>query len=71
MQLRKIERRQDPDIVSVLEEILARARAGEVTGLVLVAQDACGVEYRVVGIRNRWEKIGLLSHAIHKLQDDE
>jgi hypothetical protein len=61
----------DPDLVRVLEEALARARSGELTGVLLLEQLSNNCRYSIVGLRGRFEKLGMLAHAMHKLQDDD
>lgn len=71
MQLKKFERPIDPDVVVFLEETLAKAKTGEVSGVLLVEQDRQGgVAYSVAGVTNRYMVSGLLFHALHKLQSD-
>ena len=45
----------DPDVVKFLEEALERARAGEISGILLLEQDREGMTYTVAGAKNRFE----------------
>lgn len=65
-----LKRPVDPDIVRFLEDELANAKAGKTTGILVLVQDPEGVAYRVVGIKDRFEILGWLSHAMHLLQTD-
>lgn len=61
----------DPDVVHFLEVALTEARAGEITGVLLVKQDRHrGIGYVIAGCKDRLTMQGFLSHAAHKLQDD-
>lgn len=60
----------DPDVVAYLKDMLARAESGDVTGVLVVAQEGEGVTYTIAGIRDRMTVLGYLSHAMHKLQSD-
>lgn len=65
-------RAPDPDLVRMLEATLAQAKAGEATGILLLVQDRDGgVAYKLAGIRDRFLHLGLLSHAMHRLQADD
>ena len=60
-----------PEVVEYLEEQLERARKGDMTGVLMVSQDGNGdVWYTVAGIKDRMTVLGVLSHAMHKLQTD-
>lgn len=64
----------EPDVgmIEHLEELLKRARAGEIMGVLTVAQDTMGAaQYSVQNMRNRFEILGYLSHAMHQLQSDK
>jgi hypothetical protein len=62
----------DPDVVNFLEEALAEARAGAITGVLLVKQDReRGIGYVIAGCKDRLTMLGFLSHAAYKLQDDD
>lgn len=60
----------DPDVIKFLEETLDGARKGDVTGVLLLVQDANGVAYRVAGIKDRFKITGFLYHAMHLLQTE-
>ena len=68
--VRTLEKKPDADVVEFLREILAKAEAGEVRGVLIVAQDSTEVTWRVAGIEDRFRTIGYLTHAIHQLQED-
>lgn len=61
------------EIIEVLEAALSRARSGVSSGILLVEQvEQCSkAKYAIVGFRNRLEKLGVLAHAMHQLQEDE
>lgn len=60
------------EVVEFLEEALARAKLGEVAGILLLEQDSNGgaVSYSTSGIKDRFRTTGFLHHAIFKLQTD-
>lgn len=60
----------DGEVIKKLEAALDRARAGETHGVLLLEQDKAGCKYVCAGLKNRFELIGFLSHAIHQLQAD-
>lgn len=64
--------KQEPDslVVEFLQDALARAKAGETRGVLLVEQDAGGTRYSVSNLDNRMEVIGMLTHAAFKMQTD-
>lgn len=70
MKLAVVAQKQDPDVIVYLEEILARARTGEITGVMIMAQDGKGVAFRHAGLKDRFELLGWLSHTMHNLQTD-
>jgi hypothetical protein len=59
-----------PEVVEYLESALARAKAGEVNAILLVARDPDGVTYATAGIDDRWTVLGWLQYASHKLMVD-
>jgi hypothetical protein len=61
-------KRAVPEVVEYLEAALVRARAGEVTGVLILTQDAEGLAYSVAGISNRYTVSGWLMYAIFQLQ---
>lgn len=70
MSLRKLERLPDPNVVEYLQEVLDKARAGEVNGVLIVSQGPAGISYSVAGIKDRLVIGGWLFHALYKLQSD-
>ena len=59
------------DVVKFLEQALADAQSGELTGIVLLDQMRNGkVGYATAGIADRYKVSGYLFHALHKLQTD-
>ena len=68
--LKKISSPPKPELVEFVEGLLERARSGELVGVLVLEQDRDGVSYTFSGITKRWEKLGLLSHAMHQLQQD-
>lgn len=69
--VRALSRPVDPDVVRFIEQVLERAKAGEISGVLMLSQDTEGVAYGIAGIKDRFTVLGWLSHAMHKLQDDE
>jgi hypothetical protein len=69
-QIHQLRRPVDPDVVEYLQRALDEAKAGEITGVMILAQDPDGVRYGLAGIKDRFAVIGWLSHAMHKLQAD-
>lgn len=57
----------NPDVIDLLEAALVKARSGEVTGVVILLRDDSGLGHYHAGIDDRFEAIGYLHHAIHKL----
>lgn len=68
--VKEIRAKPNEEVVRGLEEALERARQGETTGILLVEQDRDGASYFIAGMRDRFQKLGVLSHAMHKLQTD-
>jgi len=66
----KLERPTSPDVVEYLKEVLEKAQAGEVSGVLIVSQGPGGISYAVAGIKDRLVISGWLFHAMHKLQSD-
>lgn len=70
-----VSEKADADVVAFLESALARARAGEIRGAVLITEDfdrddeRHGSNWSVAGVKDRWKVIGYLTWAIHKLVD--
>ena len=60
----------NPDVVKFLEEALERAMAGDINGVIILEQSSTELTYKAAGTKNRFETIGHLFHAIHKLQSD-
>ncbi len=59
------------EVVKYLEETLAQAKAGDITGVLIVTEDTeRGVAYCVAGIGDRMKVLGTMSHAMYKLQSD-
>lgn len=64
-------RKPDPEVVSFLEGVLEAARAGEVTGVLVLSQELDGsLKYTIAGIKDRFTVTGWLYHAMHRLQSD-
>jgi len=59
----------DPDVVSLLEEALEAAKAGDLTAIVMIQVDPQGCAYANAGPMNRFEVLGYLSHLTHNLND--
>lgn len=59
-----------PEVVEYLERALARAKAGDTFGVMILQQDADGLGFAIAGIDDRFTVAGWLLHAIHKLQTD-
>ena len=68
--LREVKPEPNREVVEELEAALERARSGETTGILLLEQDRDGASYFTAGLRDRFNKLGILSHAMHKLQTD-
>lgn len=69
-QIRQLKREADPDVVGFLEKALQKAKDGEITGVLILAQDPSGVAYSLAGIKERFTVLGWLSHAMYQLQSD-
>jgi hypothetical protein len=52
-----------------LVEALAGVRSGEITGALLCLQREESMGTRFVGIKNRFETLGYLQHAMYKLSE--
>jgi len=66
-----IEKKPHQDVVEFLREMLEQAEAGEIRGVVVIAQGTTDVSWRVAGVDDRFRLIGYLMHAIHNLQAEE
>jgi hypothetical protein len=71
--VKTIERKPDPDVVAYLEGALARARAGETVGVLILEQSAPNqsCKYSTAGLDDRFKVMGYLMHAIANLQVDD
>lgn len=66
------ERRPDADTVDVLEDLLERAKSGEVVGIAAVAVNADGTAgHWLAGFVTTFSAIGALSVLKHQLLDYE
>lgn len=65
--VKAIERKPDPDVVKFISDELERAKRGEITGVLILTQDAAGTCYSCVGLKDRLTVIGYLSMAMYKL----
>ena len=66
-----VEDKPDPDAVAYLEGILADVKRGEVMGVLIMTQYKGGaLRYQCAGLKDRWNILGWLSHAMHNLQRD-
>lgn len=61
----------DPDMLGYTEEVLARVKSGEVSGILIITQSASGTTITNAGLTNRMLLSGILYHALHKLQSDD
>jgi hypothetical protein len=69
--LATVKPRVDAGTVELLEEALAMAKEGMVTGVTLcIERNDRSVAYSHAGITDRWKLSGMLYHALHKLQSD-
>jgi hypothetical protein len=66
----KLEKPTSPDVVEYLQEVLDKARVGEVSGVLIVSQGPGGISYCVAGLKDRLLISGWLFHAIYRLQSD-
>jgi hypothetical protein len=61
----------DRSVVAKLEEILAEAKKGEITGFAMVTQDQVrAASYITQGLNDRYTITGYLFHLLWKLQRD-
>lgn len=59
------------DVIEYLETTLKQARAGEITGVIIMTQGPSGhLHYAVAGIHDRFQVSGWLFNALVKLQSD-
>lgn len=59
----------DPDVLTYLAQALEDAKAGKLTGVLLVTQQQDGAaQYSIAGIKDRFTVLGYLTHALYKLQ---
>lgn len=70
-EIKKLERRVEPDVVNFLTERLEAAKRGEVSGVLVLSQEAETLDFKTAGLRDRLRIIGFLSHALHKIQTPE
>ena len=68
-EIKVLARPQEPEVIQYLEELLAKARTGEVNGILIVAQSSSHVHHYYAGIKDRASVLGYLSIAMHRLQD--
>lgn len=69
--LKIAEKPVDAELVQHLEEALAEAKSGEMTGVLMLAQEPDGTcSYSVVGIHDRFRVTGYLFKMLHRLQYD-
>jgi hypothetical protein len=68
--LHALAKQTEPEIIRYLEELLARAHAGELTGIAVLAQDGQGVDYHTAGLKDRYTQSGFLFHLMYRLQSD-
>ena len=57
------------ELVQFLEQLLARARSGETTGIVLmeIERGQSAASYSCIGVPNRWEQTGLLYNILQRI----
>lgn len=67
MNISIVERKTDPGVMQTLEEVMARVRAGETTGIALLEVSPTEVTCSIQGIDDRWRVLGILTHLLHKL----
>ncbi len=66
--VRKIERKPNPDMVRVIEDILEEAKAGRIVDIVIVGTSAEeGSAFDVMLCKDRWRLVGLIEHAKHSV----
>ncbi len=70
-ELRTLQRDADPELIEVVEGLLARVRSGETTGVVVAEQQAKDGNWFCCGIKDRFKTTGYLFHLMHKLQEDD
>ena len=69
--IRQLEQQVDPKVVEFLEDRLAAAKRGEITGILILSDEAGAYDFKTIGLRDRMRVIGFLSHAAYKCQDDD
>lgn len=63
-QIKQIERRVDPEMVEMLENVLADVKAGRLTDVVIVGNHiADGGFFRSAVFADRWRLLGALEYA--------
>jgi hypothetical protein len=66
--VRKIERKANPDMVRMIEDILEDAKAGRIVDIVIVGTSAEeGSAFDVMLCKDRWRLLGLIEHAKHSI----
>lgn len=66
-----LKREQNPELLECAEDIVARIKAGEITGFVVsyeLVDKSC--RYTTVGMTDRFKLTGMLFQLIHKIQDE-
>lgn len=68
-ELKAIRPEVDEDVLKTAEEFLTRVRSGETTGFMVLEQKRDVISYSCTRLKNRFELMGYLMHAICKLED--
>jgi len=68
--VREITRAVDPQVEELLERTLANVRSGETSGVLILEQKAKHLSWACAGLDDRFQVIGFLAHAMHKMRSD-
>jgi hypothetical protein len=71
MAIVEIKREVNQTVVEILEKALANVRAGDTVGVLLLEKKVDVCSWSNAGLKDRFEVIGYLEHAKHRMQGDE
>ncbi len=64
MKIHELKRKPDPDMVIMVEELLAEVKSGDVTELVIVGTNAAdGSNFFSATFQDRWRLLGAIEYA--------
>lgn len=67
--LKRIAPRDNAPVIKLLESALARAKAGETTGVVLIEESPKTITCNMTKLKNRFETMGYIVEALLRVRD--